>query len=206
MALSPGIAPLLLSLGFGFACGSIPFGYIAGRLRGVDVLKSGSRSTGFTNVQRTLGIAWGLPVLLLDVAKGALPTALAPGLGLAAPLVGLGCILGHVFSPWLGLRGGKGVATALGVFGAALGWWSVPLYVVYIGVLLAAGYVSVASLAFALMLTPLSALVSAGDAQLVALGLGSSTVIIARHTDNIRRLAAGAEPRFGLWLKLFRKQ
>ena len=103
------------SLLVGAAFGSIPFGYIAGRLKRIDIRRHGSGNIGFTNVQRTMGWAWAVPVLLLDVAKGLVPTALARGFGLVPPLVGIGAVLGHVFSPWLGFKGGKGVATTIGV-------------------------------------------------------------------------------------------
>ncbi len=200
-----GIGPLLLSLCFGFACGSIPFGYLIGRLRGVDVRARGSGSIGFTNVQRSVGLAWGLPVLALDIAKGALPPTLAAGMGLVPAIVGLGCVLGHVFTPWLGFRGGKGVATALGVWGVLLGWWALPLYAAYIALLALFGYVSVASLGYALLITPVVALNHNAHSSLLVPAVATALVIILRHTDNIRRLVADEEPKLGLWLKLMRK-
>lgn len=100
-----------LSLIVGAASGSIPFGYVAGRLNSIDIRMRGSGNIGFTNVQRTIGWTWRVPVLLLDVAKGLVPTAFARGLGLVPPLVGIGAILGHVFCPWLIFNGGEGVAT-----------------------------------------------------------------------------------------------
>ena len=103
----PGIWSLLA----GAAFGSVPFGHIAGRLNGIDIRRHGSGNIGFTNVQRTIGWAWAVPVLLLDVTKGLVPTAIARSFGLVPPLVGIGAILGHVFCPWLGFKGGKGVAT-----------------------------------------------------------------------------------------------
>jgi glycerol-3-phosphate acyltransferase PlsY len=206
LGLSPDIGPVLVSLGFGFACGSIPFGYIVGRLRGVDVRAEGSGNIGFSNVQRSIGLAWGLPVLMLDLAKGAAPAALAPGLGLTLPVVALGSVLGHVFTPWLGFRGGKGVATALGACGAVFAWWSVPLYAAYLLGLLIGGYVSVASLGFALLLAPLAVLSRPGDGTVFVFALTTAVVIIFRHLDNIGRLVAGNEPRLGLWLRIFRRR
>jgi glycerol-3-phosphate acyltransferase PlsY len=99
------------SLLAGAAFGSIPFGYFAGKLRRTDIRRHGSGNIGFTNVQRTIGWAWAIPVLLLDAAKGLVPTALSGGIGLVPPLVGIGAILGHVFCPWLGFSGGKGVSS-----------------------------------------------------------------------------------------------
>jgi len=122
----------LLWPALGFACGAIPFGVVvARRLGGVDIRAEGSGNIGATNVARVLGVVPGLIVLVLDAAKGAVPVAaalrwsgelsIAPALAPAlAPAIALAtggaAILGHCFSPWLGFRGGKGVATAFGVF------------------------------------------------------------------------------------------
>jgi glycerol-3-phosphate acyltransferase PlsY len=197
----PGVWSLLA----GAAFGSIPFGYIAGRLRRIDIRRHGSGNIGFTNVQRTIGWAWAVPVLLLDVAKGLVPTAIARGFGLVPPLVGIGAILGHVFCPWLGFKGGKGVATTVGVAAflcprsllAGLG--------IYLVVLAATGFISVSSLALAATLPVLTALFYRDSIYLLVFAIGVALVITIRHVSNIRRLAAGTEPRLGLWLKLFRK-
>ena len=193
------------SLLAGAAFGSIPFGYLAGRLRGIDIRRHGSGNIGFTNVQRTLGWAWAVPVLIVDVAKGLIPTALARDFGLVPPLVGIGAILGHVFCPWLGFKGGKGVATTVGVAAflcprsllAGLG--------VYLVVLAATGFISVSSLSLAVALPILTAVFYRSSVLLLMFAAGVSLIIIYRHISNIRRLAAGTEPRLGLWLKLFRK-
>ncbi len=195
----------ILSLIAGAAFGSVPFGYVAGRLRGIDIRKHGSGNIGFTNVQRTMGWTWAAPVLLLDVAKGLIPTAVAGSFSLVPPLVGTGAILGHVFCPWLGFRGGKGVATTIGVAAflcprsllAGLG--------VYLLVLAATGFISVSSLAFAAVLPVLTAVIYRSSVLLLLFAVGVALVIIIRHVSNIRRLAAGTEPRLGLWLKLFRR-
>ena len=195
----------LWSLLFGAAFGSIPFGYVAGRVRGIDIRRHGSGNIGFTNVQRTIGWAWAVPVLLLDAAKGLIPAAVAQGFGLIPPLVGIGAILGHVFCPWLGFNGGKGVATTIGTAAflcprsllAGLG--------IYVIVLAATGFVSVSSLAFAAALPMLTALFYRGGVLLLVFAVVVAAVIVARHAYNIRRLADGAEPRLGLWLKLFKK-
>ena len=193
------------SLLVGAAFGSVPFGYIAGRLNRIDIRKRGSGNIGFTNVQRTIGWAWAVPVLLLDIAKGLVPTAIAHGVGLVPPLVGIGAILGHVFCPWLEFKGGKGVATTVGVavflcprsLLAGLG--------VYLVVLAATGFVSVSSLSLAVALPMLTAMFYRNSALLLVFAAGVGLIIICRHISNMRRLAAGTEPRLGLWLKLFRK-
>ncbi len=109
----------LVFVGFAYILGALPFGVWIARTRGVEIQEHGSGNTGATNVARTLGLRVGIVVLVLDAAKGALPTYLAlrylPDPALVA-LVGFVAILGHCLSPFLGGNGGKGVATALGVF------------------------------------------------------------------------------------------
>ncbi len=183
-----------------YLIGSIPFGYLLGRKRGIDVRKQGSGNIGATNVARTLGRRLGILVLILDALKGAAPLAiwrlvdietrihldgqLAPFLLTA---VGLAPIVGHCFPIWLRFRGGKGVATALGVFLVAD-----PVLVTIAVILFAALYaatriVSIGSLSAALLLPTASAFL-ARPAPITALAVGTSPIIIARHHQNIRRL------------------
>ncbi len=200
------VVQTILSLALGFACGSIPFGYLAGRTRGIDIRQHGSGNIGFTNVYRTLGPTWAAPVLVMDVAKGMVPTAMATGLGLVPALVGLGSILGHVFTPWLRFRGGKGVATTIGVtaflcfhsLAAGLGLYALAL--------LATGFISVASILFGLALAPMTILFYPGDPTRLAYAAVVGLLILVRHATNIKRLVQGNEPRFKPWLKLFRRQ
>ncbi len=196
---------VVFSLLAGAVFGSIPFGYIAGRLNRMDIRRRGSGNIGFTNVQRTIGWAWAVPVLLLDVAKGLVPTAFAHDVGLLPPLVGIGAILGHVFCPWLGFNGGKGVATTIGVAAflcprslfAGLG--------VFVLVLAVTGFISASSLTLAVTLPPLTVLFYKGNVALVLFATAVALVIIVRHVANIKRLAARTEPHLGLWLRLLRK-
>jgi glycerol-3-phosphate acyltransferase PlsY len=119
--------------------------------------------------------------------------------------VGIGAILGHVFCPWLGFNGGKGVATTIGVAAflcprsllAGLG--------VYLVVLAATGFMSASSLALAVALPILTAVFYRNSVPLLVFAAGVAVVIIVRHVSNIRRLAAGTEPRLELWLRLFRQ-
>jgi len=106
----------LVAVAFAFALGSIPFGVLIARRRGVDIKQQGSGNIGATNVTRVLGPTAGAAVLVLDAGKGALPVVVAQHAGGAwtVVLTGFAAILGHCFSPWLGGRGGKGVATAFG--------------------------------------------------------------------------------------------
>lgn len=202
----PSPATLILGLAAGFACGSVPFGWFAGRLKGIEIRDHGSGNIGFTNVYRVLGPAWAVPVFLLDAAKGALPVLVGPLLGLDPRLCAAGAVLGHVYSPWLGFRGGKGVATAIGA-GAALFTWSLLAGLgVYTLVLLTTGYISVASLVFAGSLPALTAICYPRDLPLLATTVFIALLIVFRHTANIRRLTDGTEPRFGLWERLFRRK
>jgi glycerol-3-phosphate acyltransferase PlsY len=194
-----------LSLLLGAAFGSIPFGYIAGRLSGTDIRTRGSGNIGFTNVQRTVGWAWAAPVLVLDVAKGLVPTALAAHLGLVPALVGLGAVLGHVFTPWLRFNGGKGVATTIGVAALLCPRSLLAALLLYLVVLLVSGFISLSSLAMAAALPLLTLAFYRHDLYLLLLTLGIGAVILVRHRSNIQRLAARTEPRLSLWLRLFRR-
>jgi len=120
------VLALLTALGLGYLSGSLPWGLWLGRaMRGVDVRTLGSKNLGATNVYRSLGPAVGVPVLLLDIAKGALPTWLVPGMAACAAFPGglewcrlavaAAAVLGHMFTVFAGFRGGKGVATSAGV-------------------------------------------------------------------------------------------
>lgn len=196
---------IFLALLLGFVCGSLPTGYLAGRIRGIDIRQHGSRNIGFTNVYRTIGPAWAVPVLLLDIFKGILPVLLAARFGLLSPVAGLGAILGHTFTPWLRFRGGKGVATTIGAFAVVSPLAGLAGLGCYALVLLTTGYISVSSMIFAAALAPLSSVFYPGDLPRLVFAAGIGVLIILRHTANIGRLVRGEEPRFGLWLKLFRR-
>ncbi len=197
---------LVKSLVLGFLCGSVPFGYLAGRIKGIDIRTHGSGNIGFNNVLRVAGPVLAIPVLILDVAKGLLPTAFATSLGLTPALVGLGAILGHVFTPWLGFKGGKGVATTIGVsaflcirsLAAGLGVYTIVLFV--------SGFISLSSVVFGVVLPVFTAVFYPGDISLLVFATVVGLLIVLRHRANIKRLLRGTEPRLGLWLRLFRKQ
>ena len=193
------------SLLAGAAFGSVPFGYIAGRLNGIDIRRHGSGNIGFTNVQRTIGWAWAVPVLLLDAAKGLFPTAIAHSIGLVPALVGIGAILGHVFCPWLGFNGGKGVATTIGVAACLCPRSLLAGLGVYVVVLTATGFISVSSLALAVVLPVLTAVFYRHSVLLLVFAVCAALIVVVRHFSNMRRLVARTEPRLGRWLKLFGK-
>ena len=187
----------LYALGLGYLLGSIPFGLILTKAFGAGDLRSiGSGSIGATNVLRTgrKGLAAG--TLLLDAGKGALAVWLtAQWWPLAAPLAAFGAIVGHCFPVWLGFKGGKGVATALGIL-LALSW---QLALVCIAVWLIAFLVSrissVGGISAAIAAAP--AAWALGRSDLVLPLVGVALVILWRHRANIARLRAGTEPRVG---------
>ena len=188
----------LLAAILGYLLGSIPFGLLLTRLAGYgDIRQVGSGNIGATNVLRTGSKGLAALTLLLDLGKGAAAVIIAHGWGSQAALVAAGCvILGQMFPVWLGFRGGKGVATALGVLIPLA--WPVALIaiILWIATVLLFHYSSLAAL--------VAAIVSAGFAPLIvdtrtALVIASiAFLIIVRHHSNIRRLIAGTESRISL--------
>ncbi|MGD8331423.1 MAG: glycerol-3-phosphate 1-O-acyltransferase PlsY [Acidobacteriota bacterium] len=200
---------VLTGLLIGFLCGSVPFGYLLVLLKtGEDVRERGSGNIGATNVSRVLGVRGGLFVLLLDAAKGAFGVWAAGALGAALlgggqsvlPWAGaLGAVLGHCYTPWLRLRGGKGVATLLGAFGfAAPGPTAVAAAVLALAALLGR-MMSLASLCGAIAL-PL-ALAWRGQpgysSYAPAAAALAALVIFWRHRANIGRIIRGEESKLG---------
>ncbi len=182
-----------------YLLGSVPTGYIVGSLAGVDVRKAGSGNVGATNVARVVGKRQGIFTLVADAAKGFIPVILALNLDLtpvATVFVGIAAFLGHLYPVFLRFRGGKGVATALGVFLGLAPAATVVLMVVFVVVLIATRFVS------------LSSMVAAASAPVVLwlllyprISIGMSffiaVMIVLRHRENIQRLLSGAEPRCG---------
>lgn len=204
---SPGpLLATLLSLG-AFFLGAIPFGFVAGRLRGIDLREEGSKNIGATNTLRVLGPVAGVIVLLLDVAKGLLPVLVARQ-ALHLPswwVVGIGllAVLGHIYSPFVRFRGGKGVATSLGVlFGLSpmIAGATLLLFAIVVGV---TRYVSLGSILGAILQAALFWIVppAATFAENLPYRLFSLVValfVIVRHRENIKRLLKGTENRFGV--------
>ncbi|MDH4131888.1 MAG: glycerol-3-phosphate 1-O-acyltransferase PlsY [Gemmatimonadota bacterium] len=187
-----------------YLLGSIPASYLAGRwFAGVDLREHGSRNLGATNLYRTLGWKFAIPVGLFDVAKGAIPTLLvasrADGLPLLPSLCGLAAVVGHTLSPFVGFRGGKGVATAAGMLLALT-----PAAVGVVGLLWLVlvrltGYVSLGSVAAAAAFPLADWALQPGRRNPADLGLDCllAGFIIWKHRENISRLLAGTENRFG---------
>lgn len=190
-----------------YLIGSIPSGLLLARLKNVDVRATGSGNIGATNVARSAGKTLGLLTLLLDAAKGALPVLLAAALDLfpaanpqfdqhATIAAALGAVTGHVFPVTLGFRGGKGVATALGAL-AALAPAALPLPLLSFAVGFGATrQVSVGSICAA-MAAPFGSVVAGYPPPVSAAIAVVGGLILFRHRDNMARIRAGTEPRFG---------
>jgi acyl phosphate:glycerol-3-phosphate acyltransferase len=203
-------AALWGTLALGYLLGSIPFGYLLVRSTGGgDIRYIGSGNIGATNVARASGWAVGVATLLLDAAKGFFAVWIAQRISAGnirfMMFAGLAAIVGHVFPIWLKFEGGKGVATALGVF-LAICWPALAAAVfLFLLVVLFWRYVSLASISAAASLPLLVYLLYApGHAPPTAVSvctLLAAVLVIVKHRDNIERLLAGTEPRFEIGRK-----
>jgi glycerol-3-phosphate acyltransferase PlsY len=190
-----------IALAAGYLLGSIPFSWIAVKVRtGQDLRTVGSGNAGATNAARVLGRGWFVPLFLLDAGKGAGAAALAPLL-VGGPWIPVsaatGAILGHILCPWLGFRGGKAVATGAGALAvlsplSALGG--------LLGFGLAAGigrFVSLGSVVAALAVVATQSLATEDGTPVRVFAVLLAVVVVLKHIPNLRRIAAGTEPRIG---------
>jgi acyl phosphate:glycerol-3-phosphate acyltransferase len=194
-----------------YLLGSIPAGYIAGRIAGVDVRKVGSGNVGATNVTRVLGKRFGYPVFIVDFAKGLAAVVVGVMIAKAAQstpqfvdlcgaIAAVSSVIGHSYPIWLGFKGGKGVATSLGsLFG--LNWVAAAVAcVVWISVFQLTRYVSLSSIAAALALpVTIATMVFLKQLQtpiLLYFAVLLAAIIVLRHRSNLSRLLKGTEPRF----------
>jgi acyl phosphate:glycerol-3-phosphate acyltransferase len=195
----------VVALALSYLSGSIPFAAIAGRLRGVDLRKQGSGNLGATNVFRVLGWKIGLLVFLADALKGALPVLYLPPRIVSArePILwaiacGIAAIAGHVRPVFLKLRrGGKGVATAAGVFFALAPLPMAITFAVFVVVVLASGYVSLGSMLSAIVLPTLLLVTLGPRSPLFLVSAVIAVFVFWTHRSNIGRLRRGEEHRFG---------
>lgn len=191
-----------------YVAGATPFGYLAGKLRGIDIREHGSGNVGATNVIRVLGKAVGIPVFAADFCKGLVPVLVAQwwarGQGLPGDAPGMvaaaGAVLGHNFPFWLRFRGGKGIATSAGALAALLPWPLLCAVAVWLLVFLGSRYVALGSLAAAVAL-PGAAVVlrwrqGSPSVALCWFAVALGVLAIWRHRSNIRRLLDGTENRF----------
>jgi glycerol-3-phosphate acyltransferase PlsY len=194
-----------------YLLGSIPFGYLAGRLGGIDIRQAGSGNVGATNVLRVLGKRYGYPVFALDVLKGfgavKISMLIAPGgppewnsPEIFGILAALSSILGHLYPPWLRFKGGKGVATSAGALLALTPIATLIGVAIWIIVFWLTRYVSLASITAAVVLPIVILVVSSQDQNkgrpLVYSSACVAALVIWRHRSNLSRLIRGTEPRF----------
>lgn len=187
-----------------YLVGATPTSYIAGKLaRGIDLREHGSKNLGATNVYRTLGWKYAIPVALIDIAKGAIPVLFFPRLaGAGAPqpwlpvVFGGAAVLGHMFSPYVRFKGGKGVASAAGVFLALAPLAFIIAILVWGLCLWLTGYVSLSSIIAALSIPVSVRLTKPDDPYVFWASIVLVLLIIFAHRRNIARLIAGTENRF----------
>jgi glycerol-3-phosphate acyltransferase PlsY len=195
-----------VAVALSYIVGSIPAAYLAGKSRGLDLRRHGSGNLGATNVLRTLGWRVGLVVFAFDVLKGVLPVLMLPqwtaGGGLSrevvAILCGVAAILGHFRPVFLKFgKGGKGVATAAGVFFALAPLPMLAAVALFAVVVLATGYVSLASLTASVVLPSLLLVAEGARSPVFQVSVALAAFVFWTHRANIRRLRRGEEYRFG---------
>jgi glycerol-3-phosphate acyltransferase PlsY len=197
---------IVLLMAGAFLVGSIPFGFLIAKSKGIDIRTVGSGNIGATNVTRVLGNRLGYCVFGLDVLKGFVPglvarqVVLQPEMGLPPQcwwfLAGIAAFLGHMFCPWLGFKGGKGIATGLGALLAAAPFTALASFTVFLVFLFPTRYVSLSSLVAAVALPVFGLLIPGEARELVPIYLLLSALVFYKHRDNIRRLRAGTESKF----------
>lgn len=183
----------------GYLLGSIPFGYLIGRSYGFDIRTKGSGNIGAANILRVIGKGPAAVTLLLDAAKGLLPIILARQACLLPPgwiiAIGLAAIIGHTFSIFLKFKGGKGVATSLGVLIGLSPLTALFVLLVWLAVFAASRIVSFASLTAALSLPPLLWYQANHQPAFLAFGVLMAVLVFLAHRKNIKRLLSGQEPK-----------
>jgi len=194
-----------------YLLGSIPAGYLAGRIAGVDIRHAGSGNIGATNVTRVLGKRYGYPVFIVDFLKGLMAVSLsilmekrAQPQSVPTELIGIiaaiSCVIGHSFPVWLSFKGGKGVATSMGGLFGLMPFVALIGGAVWVITFQITRYVSVASIT-ATLAVPISILMlmplkQTGGAALLYFSIGLASLVIFRHRSNLCRLMRETEPRF----------
>ena len=205
---SPEAIACLLAALASYVIGATPFGFLAGKMRGVDIREHGSGNIGATNVLRILGKGTGIPVFILDFIKGWVPVVVtrwlveARGLSPEWPCLAaaVATVLGHNFTFWLGFKGGKGITTSAGVLLALLPWSLAAALSLWLILFYTTRYVAVASIGASVMV-PASAIALylwRGEPALHRAGFALILGVLGvwRHRSNIRRLLNGTENRF----------
>lgn len=192
-----------------YLIGGIPFGYLIGRMRGVDVRTVGSKNIGATNVFRTVGKKWGFLAFALDVSKGLLPTLAAKAW---APLdwmplaVGITCVVGHMLTPYMKFKGGKGVATAFGMLIGLVPALVGVAFLVFVVAFASSNYISLGSCLAAAFLAvavwfPWLGARGVADLPQCILVTAIALFVIWKHRANIKRLASGTENKIYIFKK-----
>ena len=182
-----------------YLIGGIPFGFIIGKMRGVDVRTVGSKNIGATNVYRTVGHKWGFLAFFCDFLKGLLPTLAAiqwMPTGFDPVYVGLACVIGHTLTPYMKFKGGKGVATAFGMLMALIPWLVLIAFALFVVTVWLSHYISLGSCLAALFLAvaiwiPMPIVHPTLPIQVVMTLLG--LFVVVKHKSNIVRLVKGCE-------------
>ncbi|MEO0156642.1 MAG: glycerol-3-phosphate 1-O-acyltransferase PlsY [candidate division WOR-3 bacterium] len=195
------ITNILISFLIGILFGIIPFSYLLGLIKGVDLKKTGSGNIGATNLGRSLGLTFFIIGFLLDALKGFLPVLITRSFNLYPTFAGAGAILGHIFNPIFHFKGGKGVSTTIGValsivpqpFLIAIGGWLIIYLSTYI--------VSVASISMAIILSFATFLLGKSEPSEKILIVIISILVLYAHRSNIKRLMNKTEPKTILWRK-----
>lgn len=193
---------VLLTASVSFGLGAIPFSWIIGRMmQGVDIRSTGSGNVGATNLARAVGFGPGVAALLLDAAKGVAAVLFArwiAGTGQEASLLpalaGALAVIGHNFTPFLRFKGGKGVATGAGVFGALAPWALVSALAVFLSIVLVSRLVSLGSVAAAAAL-PVAVLLIYDSTPVTVAAFGVAALVVLRHRANLLRIRRGTEDR-----------
>lgn len=187
----------LVAIPLGYVLGSIPFALLLGRwLGGIDLRRSGSGNMGAANAFRTTGPFVGMAILLLDVGKGVATVLLARRLGGGATptVAGVAAVVGHVYPIWLGFHGGKGVATACGVFALLTPPATAIAGLAFVITTLWTRYVSLGSVVGTMLVGPVAYFMSAPRSVVIG-ALVTAAIIVQRHRENLRRVLAGVEHR-----------
>ena len=188
---------LILSFILGFSIGSIPYGYILAKwIKKIDIRQHGSGNIGTTNVWRVCGKQLGITVFILDASKGLLPVLWLSSYDINyALLCGIGAILGHTFTPYLKFKGGKSVATGLGIFIGIAPIQAIISFGIWMLILRIAGWVSVASMGASATLV-IFIFLTHRLSTIFFFALASFLFVVVAHRSNIKRLMQGKEPKF----------
>ena len=179
----------------GYAIGSLPVGYLLAQASGVDLRRVGSGNVGAANAYRSAGRMMAAVIMIADMAKGS-ASVLAGGAGITGVIAGAGAVVGHVYPVWLGFRGGKGVATAGGVFAILSPWPVILAAVSFVVAVWRTRFVSLGSV-LATIVLPIAEWLTPGPRSVDVAATGVAILILFRHRGNIARLWANTERALG---------